>query len=157
MPTSLRDGVGPLPHYVSAFLRNELRAGVNLGELARVFTGSASPTQFKSEASQIYLAPANVEKSPRLGFLEWLDRARERRAALRMLRNSGYVVRSDEIYYPNDIKINGKVVERKEEIVGRLMFDGIYNRAKILWEHHHKLERKLRSIGYVSAAPVDKV
>jgi hypothetical protein len=157
VPTSLRDGVGSLPHYVGAFLRNELKGGVNLGELAAVFTGSASQMQLKPEATQMHSASINAERPPRLGFLEWLDRTRERRAALRMLRNSGYAVRGDEIYHPNEVKINGKIVERKEEIAGKLVFDGVYNRAKILWGHYHILEKKLRDIGYISVMPVEKI
>jgi len=84
------------------------------------------------------------------------DRYVEIITASRQLRKRGYIVRSNEIYYPKEIRIDGGVVDRKEQLVGRLLFDGLCNRAEILWEHHPKVERKLRDSGYVSVAPVDK-
>ena len=85
------------------------------------------------------------------------DRYVEIIIASRQLRKSGYIVRGNEIYYPIGIRIDGRVVDRKEQLVGRLLFDGHCNRAEILLEHHPKVERKLIDSGYVSVAPVDKI
>lgn len=95
--------------------------------------------------------------SPLSNLMDSKDRYAERLAASRHLRRSGYVVRGSEIYYPQEIKINGIVTSRTEELVGKLVFDGWHNRAEILWKHYPVLERKLRDSGYISVAPSDKI
>ena len=85
------------------------------------------------------------------------DRRAERRAASRQIGRIGYILRGVDIFYPTEIKVNGEVVERREEHVGRLMVDGNYNRATIHWDHHHRLDIPLRDAGYLSVSPVDKV
>lgn len=85
------------------------------------------------------------------------DRYAERLAASRRLRKSGYVLKGGEIYYPLEIRVNGVTTSRTEELVGKLIFDGRYNRAEILWEHCPILERKLKDSGYISVAPSDKI
>lgn len=90
-------------------------------------------------------------------LMEKKDRYVERITASRQLRKSGYIVIGNEIYYPIKTRIDGKVVDRKKQIIGRLQFDGHYNRAEVLREHHHQVEGKLIESGYISVAPVNKI
>ena len=158
VPISLRNGIGPIPRYVATLLRHEITGEpINLGEIAAHYIGpmasdsalSSSKMHLQSKASV-----AHVQKATKkLGF--W--KRCERRDAVKLLLRMGYLVRGDEVYYPTEIKINGKVVDRKEERVGRLFYDEHHNRANFLWEHNYRVERGLREVGYVSIFPVDKI
>ncbi len=136
-------------------LVNLLTVPLGYGYLSDLVVGNTKTITVNARARLHHYAESIASSFNNL--MERKDRHVERITASRQLRKSGYIVMGNEIYYPIETRIDGRVVDRKEQLIGRLVFDGHYNRAEVLWEHHNKVERKLRESGYVSVTPVNKI
>lgn len=136
-------------------LVNLLTVPLGYGYISDLVVGNTKQRTVNARARLHHYAESIASSSDNL--MKRKDRHVERRTASRQLRESGYIVMGNEIYYPIETRIDGRVVDRKEQLIGRLLFDGYSNRAEILLEHHHKVEIKLRESGYVSVTPVNKI